>query len=260
MSKADNREVAAAWDENAATWTAEVRAGHDRTHELFTSPRFMEFLPDLAGRSVIDLGCGEGRYTRLFARRGARMTGIDISPRMIDLAQQEEVRAPLGIRYQVDSSTELRSIADNSFNAAVSCMALMDTPDFPAVARETYRVLRRKGGFYFSVLHPCFMGRDSTWAKDAHGHVTARLVPNYWCEERYVERWGFENAPEFSIHYFPYRLEDYINGLCGAGFRIERIHEPRPSAELIEAHPEMTFLAHLHHHSAFVLFVAATKD
>jgi predicted TPR repeat methyltransferase len=46
----------------------------------------------LAGLSLIDLGCGEGRYTRSFARRGAHMTGVDISPRMLELARQEESR------------------------------------------------------------------------------------------------------------------------------------------------------------------------
>src|SRR5438105_1355211 len=125
MSKIEN-EVAAAWNENASTWAAEVRAGHDRTHEFFTSPRFMEFIPDLAGLSVLDLGCGEGRYTRSFARRGARMTGVDISPQMLEHARQEEVREPLGIRYELESSAELRSFADHSFDAAVSTMALMD--------------------------------------------------------------------------------------------------------------------------------------
>jgi hypothetical protein len=54
MNKVGETEVAAAWDVNARTWAAEVRAGHDRTQELFTSPRFMEFVPDLAGLSVID--------------------------------------------------------------------------------------------------------------------------------------------------------------------------------------------------------------
>ena len=63
------------------------------------------------------------------------MTGVDISPRMVELARQEEAREPLGIRYEVESSAELRSFADNSFDAAVSTMALMDTPDFPGVAR-----------------------------------------------------------------------------------------------------------------------------
>lgn len=257
--KNDAREVAAAWDENASAWASEVRAGRDRTHEVFTSPRFLEFVPDLAGLSVLDLGCGEGRNTRSIARRGAHITGVDISSRMIEFARQEESRQPLGIRYEVESSAQLQSFADGSFYAAVSTMALMDTPDFPAVAREIFRVLRPGGGFYFSVLHPCFMGRDSTWAKDDAGRVIGRMVPDYWSEEPYTERWGFDAAPSFTILYFPYRLEDYVNGLCAAGFRIERVHEPRPSSAVVEANPDMQFLARLRHHSAFVLFVAARK-
>ncbi len=259
MSKVGEREVAAAWDANAPTWAAEVRAGHDRTHEFFTSPRFAEFLPDLAGLSVIDLGCGEGRYTRSFARRGARMTGVDISPEMLALARQEEAREPLGIRYELESSAELRSFADHSFDAVVSTMALMDTPDFPAVARQAFRVIRQGGGFFFSVLHPSFMTKGSTWAKDAEERVVGRVVGNYWNEQPYPEKWGFDTAPVFTIFYFPYRLEDYLNGLCAAGFRLERIQEPRPSAELIAAHPEFSFLRNIHQHTAFVLFVAARK-
>ena len=260
MSKIDDAVVAAAWNKDAANWSAEVRAGHDRTHELFTSPRFAEFLPDLAGLSMIDLGCGEGRYTRSFARRGARMTGVDISPGMLELARQEEVREPLEIRYEVESSTHLSSFADSSFDAGVSAMALMDTPDFPAVAREAFRVIRPGGGFYFSVLHPCFMRRDSTWASDAAGRVIGRTISNYWNESPYTEQWGFEPAPPFTIFYFPYRIEDYINGLCQAGFRIERIEEPRSSAELIQSPEAPAFLTNVHHHTAFVLFVAARKS
>jgi hypothetical protein len=90
--------------------------------------------------------------------------------------------------------------------------------------------------------------------------VVGRKISNYWDESPYTEQWGFENAPPFTIFYFPYRFEDYINGLCAAGFRIERIEEPRPSAALIEAHPEATFLAHVRNHTAFVLFVAARKS
>jgi ubiquinone/menaquinone biosynthesis C-methylase UbiE len=260
MSKIDDAAVAAAWNKDAANWAAEVRAGHDLPHELFTHPRFMEFVPDLNGRSVLDLGCGEGRYTRSLARRGAKMTGVDISAVMVEHARHEEARAPLGIRYEVGSSAQLGTFADAGFDSAISCMALMDTPDFPAVVREAFRVILPGGGFFFSVLHPCFMTRESTWAIDAEGRVVGRKISNYWDEDPYTEQWGFENAPPFTIFYFPYRIEDYVNGLCAAGFRIERIEEPRPSAALIEAHPEATFLAQVRNHTAFVLFVAARKS
>jgi hypothetical protein len=89
--------------------------------------------------------------------------------------------------------------------------------------------------------------------------VVGRQVSNYWNEEPYTEEWGFGDGPQFSIFYFPYRLEDYVNGLCAAGFRIERFHEPRPSAALAEAHPEIGFATHFHHHTGFVLFIAAAK-
>jgi len=260
MSSSDDREVAAKWDANAARWADDVRAGHDRFRDLFTFPRFLEFLPALRGRSVIDLGCGEGLNTRRFARHGMRMTGVDVSAQMIDLARNEELREPLGIRYEVESSAQLGLFADNSFDAAVSTMALMDTPDLPAVIRATFRVLRHGGGFFFSVMHPCFATRGSDWAKDEHGRISGRLVGNYWEDDPYVEEWGFsDGAPPFSIRYFPYRLEEYINRLCDAGFRIERIHEPRPDESLVKAHPEWSFIARVREHTPFVLFVAARK-
>ncbi len=89
--------------------------------------------------------------------------------------------------------------------------------------------------------------------------MVGRQVSNYWLQEPFTESWGFEDAATFTIHYFPYRLEDYLNGLCAAGFRIERVHEPRPAAEVVKAHPELQFMARIHAHSAFVLFVGARK-
>ncbi len=57
-------------------------------------------LPDLSGRSVVDLACGEGIYSRKLLRRGAaRVVGVDISPEMIALARREEEAAPLGVEY-----------------------------------------------------------------------------------------------------------------------------------------------------------------
>jgi SAM-dependent methyltransferase len=59
-------------------------------------------LGELHGKSVLDLACGEGFYTRFLHQAGARrVVGVDLSQGMIDLARQEEARRPLGIEYQV---------------------------------------------------------------------------------------------------------------------------------------------------------------
>src|SRR5215471_5112976 len=63
---------------------------------------------DLRGKTVLDLACGEGFYTRFIKRRGAaRVVGVDLSPGMIALARQEEERAPLGIDYLVHDVKQL---------------------------------------------------------------------------------------------------------------------------------------------------------
>ena len=63
-------------------------------HTLF------ELLGDVAGKAVLDLACGDGFYTRLLRQAGAsRVTGVDISAAMVELAEEQERRHPLGCRY-----------------------------------------------------------------------------------------------------------------------------------------------------------------
>src|SRR4051794_25830319 len=62
----------------------------------------------MAGKSVIDLACGEGYYSRELRRRGAaRVLGVDLSGAMIGLAEAEEARDPLGVEYRVGDARAL---------------------------------------------------------------------------------------------------------------------------------------------------------
>jgi SAM-dependent methyltransferase len=152
-------EVARHWDANAGPWAAEVRRGADVAREWLNNPAFLAFIGDLNGRRVLDAGCGEGYNTRILARRGARVTGVDISERMIELAREAERAERLGIRYERASYADLGPFADASFDAVVSFMALMDGPHFDRAMREAFRVLRPGGMVAFSITHPCFITR-----------------------------------------------------------------------------------------------------
>lgn len=88
-SKIPEQEVARYWDENADLWADHVRKGWDAYREHFDNPAFFEFIGDLGGKTVLDAGCGEGYDTRLLARSEARMTGVNISERMLELARRE---------------------------------------------------------------------------------------------------------------------------------------------------------------------------
>jgi len=141
------QEVARYGDENANVWADHVRKGWDAYREHFNNPAFFQFMGDLSGKTVLDVGCGEGYNTRLLARSGARMTAVDISKRMIELGRQEEQREPLGIRYEVASFPDLSILDDLSFDVVASSMALMDGPDLEGAVKEVFRVLRPGGEF-----------------------------------------------------------------------------------------------------------------
>ena len=256
-------EVRAAWDRNAATWTDRVRARRDLYREVLNNPSFFAFLPPLAGAAVVDLGCGEGTNTRALARTtGARLTGIDLSPAMIAAAREAEAREPLGLAYHEASFTNLDGFAPASFDAAVSTMALMDSPDFMAAARETFRILRPGGTFTFSVLHPCFVTPSLRWLRDEAGRETGLVVGRYFDEASFVERWRFskdpeaERFPDFEVPRFPRTLETYVGGLLAAGFRLTGLKEPRPTGAMVAEHP---WLRRWSEHGAIFLYLAAEK-
>src|SRR6185369_2375685 len=82
-----------------------------------------KLLGDLRRKSVIDLACGEGFYTRFLKRRGAaRVVGVDISQGMIDLARHEEQSNRLGIDYLVQDVKQLA--IDETFDVVVAAYLL----------------------------------------------------------------------------------------------------------------------------------------
>jgi len=225
-------DVARYWDDNARGWAVEVRQGHDVARELLNNPAFLAFIGDLAGRRVLDAGCGEGHNTRILARRGARMTGVDLSSKMIELAEEEERREPLGIRYVNTSYAELGMFAGASFDAVVSSMALMDGPHFDRAMAECFRVLRPGGTLSFSITHPCFSAPTAEWVRTGSGE------PHYFAVDRYFDRVAWEDFITTRFRQPVIRrhrpLEDVIRPLLDRGFLLRDFREPSATAAQVQ--------------------------
>src|SRR5262249_54638848 len=98
-SRMDHEEGGRFWGGNAESWNQLARAGYDVYRDHLNTPAFLALLPDVAGLSGLDIGCGEGHNTRLLAGRGARVTAIDIAEAFIARARLAEADEPLGIDY-----------------------------------------------------------------------------------------------------------------------------------------------------------------
>jgi ubiquinone/menaquinone biosynthesis C-methylase UbiE len=151
----DHEEVGRFWDANAQAWTRLARAGYDVYRDRLNTPAFFALLPDVSGLAGLDIGCGEEHNTRLLARRGARVTAVDIAETFVAHAREAETEDPLGIDYRVASAVAL-PFPDQSFDFATAFMSLMDVPETGRALAEAFRVLKPGGFLQFSITHPCF--------------------------------------------------------------------------------------------------------
>ncbi|WP_049622450.1 bifunctional 2-polyprenyl-6-hydroxyphenol methylase/3-demethylubiquinol 3-O-methyltransferase UbiG [Frateuria defendens] len=108
---------------------------------------------DLRGARVADVGCGGGLLSEALARAGAKVTGIDLGQRVIDVAQLHLHESNLEVDYRVQSSAELAAAEPASFDA-VCCMELIEhVPDPAALVRDLAAMLRPGGRVFVSTLN-----------------------------------------------------------------------------------------------------------
>jgi SAM-dependent methyltransferase len=207
------------WDDNAANWIRWARQpGHDHFFWRLNLPNLLALLPEPAGLTV-DLGCGEGRLTRILRERGYRAVGFDSSPALVRAASSHEERVPAFL-----GDAARLPFADASSSLVVACMVLQDLDDLDGSIREISRVLGAGGRFCFAVLHP--LNTAGLFRESGRGEEFSIWAP-YFESTRYevkLARNGL-TLPLVGCHH---PLEHYTRALEAGGFLIEAMREPRP--------------------------------
>lgn len=241
----DHREVGRYWNENAWAWTQLARAGYDVYRDYLNTPAFLAMLPDVQGLFGIDIGCGEGHNTRLVAKRGARLVGIDIAEVFVRYAEETEQDEPLGIEYCVATAVELPFL-NSGFDFAIAVMSLMDISETDRVLGEAFRVIKPGGFLQFSITHPCFDTPHRRNLRNEQGLTYAIEVGDYFRNlNGDIREWLFSTAPsepkqhlpKFKVPMFTRTVSQWVNLLVRTGFVIERVEEPRPSDETVRECP-----------------------
>ncbi|WP_424889295.1 class I SAM-dependent methyltransferase [Streptomyces sp. XH2] len=123
------------------------------------SGSFVRMLGDLSGRSVLDLACGTGFYTRQAKRLGAAdVLGVDVSDGMVAAARAIEERSPLGVRYEVADGADL-PVFGKRFDVATAVYLLNyadDAATMEWMCRGVHRNLRPGGEFFVLTQAPDF--------------------------------------------------------------------------------------------------------
>jgi len=144
------------WDENEFLHLLKVMVNPWRVP--YFKNALAKHFKDLSGVRLLDIGCGGGVLTEEFASWGGQVTGIDISPRSIAVAQAHAVKNGLSIDYKVGSGTNL-PFADASFEAVSCCDVLEHIQDWKQVIAEAARVLVPDGLFFFDTINRTLKSR-----------------------------------------------------------------------------------------------------
>ena len=103
----------------------------------------------LAGKAVLDVGCGGGILAESMARRGARVTGIDLSEKALQVAELHLLESKLDVRYEKSSVEDYVGEFD-----VVTCMELLEhVPDPASMVAACARLVRPGGHVFFSTIN-----------------------------------------------------------------------------------------------------------
>ncbi|WP_377838350.1 class I SAM-dependent methyltransferase [Bosea sp. UC22_33] len=193
-------------------------------------PVLRGMLPELAGKRVLDLGCGFGWFCRFAAGEGAAgVLGVDVSEKMLERARRE---TPDSRAAYERADLETYALPAGAFDLAYSSLAFHYVEDLAGLFGRVHAALKPGGGLVCSVEHPIMTApARQEWLVDADGRPTWP-VNGYHDEGRRVSNWLAEGVVKRHR-----TIGSYLDLLLGAGFRLDRLVEWAPSPEQVANEP-----------------------
>jgi ubiquinone/menaquinone biosynthesis C-methylase UbiE len=195
-----------------------TKDGYDRWSEIYEedgNPLILleeshvaRVLGNVAGLSIVDVGCGTGRHAVRLAQMGAKVTGIDFSTGMLARARSKPgADAVTFVEHDIRAAFPFDA---GSFDRVLSCLVLDHVVDLPAFFAELRRVCKPDGFVVTSVMHPAMVLKG----------IQARFTD---------PSTGAEVRPESS----PYQVSDYVMGAVRSGLQLLDVSEHIVDAALV---------------------------
>ncbi|MCP3802213.1 class I SAM-dependent methyltransferase [Allokutzneria sp. A3M-2-11 16] len=231
VSESSAGAVANDYDTFGEAYAAETESS--LINAYYTRPAILDLAGDVAGRQVLDAGCGSGPLFEALRDRGALVTGFDFSTTMVELARQ---------RLGADADLRVADIAaplpypDAAFDDVIASLVLHYLEDWDAPLAELRRILKPGGRLIMAVNHPIIY-------KVVHPEA------DYFGTVKWSDEYTF-SGQKAVLTYWHRPLHAMTDAFTAAGFRTAVVSEPHPAPGARELFPE-----ELGTRSAFLCFL-----
>lgn len=210
------------WGHVADWYHAHVNENDDTYHEQVIKPNIVRVLGAVKDTHVLDLACGQGYFSRIAQRSGARVTGIDIAPELIKIAKAE---GPSDIRYMVASADRI-DLPESSFESAICVLALQNIKNLSGTLAQVSFLLKPGGTFVIVLNHPAFrIPRLSEWGYDPEKKVQFRRLDGYLSESTHEIHMHPGINPHVTTISYHRPLQLYMKELTKHGFVLAGLEE-----------------------------------
>jgi ubiquinone/menaquinone biosynthesis C-methylase UbiE len=203
----------------------EMRDAESGINAAIEQPALRALLPDVTGRSVLDLGCGDGQLCRELAALGAaQVVGVDPSARMLALAR-ERTDSP-AVTYRQAFAEDV-AVEDAGFDLVVSSLALHYVADLGSLLTRVTGWLRPGGWLVASMEHPMRTA-------DPEHSLEPGLVDHYADEGSRDQSWLVDGVVKYHR-----RVSTILNAVMAAGLDLRAVAEPTPAPSALAARPDL---------------------
>lgn len=210
-----------------AGWYDRLLEQADNTYqEKLIKPNLLRILSPKKGEDILDIGCGQGFFSRAIAAAGAKVIGVDIASDLIKLAKE---KSSYRETYLAMSAEKMSGLNDGRFDAAVCVLALQNIKNLTAAVAETSRVLKMGGRAVLVLNHPAFrVPLSSDWGYDEQKRLQYRRVEKYMSEisQQVDMTQGIKDPKNKKFTYSFHRpLQVYFKNFAKAGLAVVRLEE-----------------------------------
>ena len=207
---------------------AEIYLDHigrpDSWNNLYERPNTLSRLPDLRDKNVLDLGCSSGFFTEHALEKGAHVTAVDASKKLVDRLASR-IKSPQLKLFCADIAQPMPFLESSSFDCAICSLVIDYIKDWGPLLAELYRVLKKGGRLVISTHHPL-----ATYLHfKRFGYFEFKLVE---------DTWGLATGRPFKTSYYIRPLSETLRPIIESKFKIISIDEPLPTEKCKEIDPD----------------------